>query len=163
MAMAPMPENETHRLDVLRSLDILDSPSELCFNVAVLLAAKALKAPVATVSLVDQDRQWFKAIKGLDVTETPRELAFCAHTILGHEPLVVCDALRDSRFKHNPLVTHAPHVRSYVGMPLRVKDANVGALCVIDHVPRQFGRTQLTLLRKLADMVEVFLTAQGPR
>ncbi|HEX4879949.1 MAG TPA: GAF domain-containing protein [Limnobacter sp.] len=163
MMPIPMPENELQRLDVLQRLNILDTPSELCFNVAVSLAAKALKAPMAAVSLVDSERQWFKASKGLSMYETPRDWAFCAHTILADQPFVVNDALQDERFRDKRLVTHAPFVRSYVGMPLRVQGANVGALCVIDHVPREFGRTQLTLLRKLADMVEVFLTAQGPR
>ncbi|WP_370263163.1 GAF domain-containing protein [Limnobacter sp.] len=163
MQVAPIPVDEAQRLGVLRSLDILDTPSELCFNVAVGLAAKALKAPVAAVSLVDENRQWFKAMKGLNVRETPREVAFCAHTILGDEPLVVPNTTVDDRFKNNVLVTHAPHIRSYVGMPLRVKDAKVGTLCVIDHEPREFGRAQLCMLRKLADMVEMFLVAQGPR
>ena len=163
MQLAPMPVNEPQRLDVLRKLGILDTPSELCFNVAVSLAAKSLKTPIAAVSLVDKNRQWFKAAQGLSVAETPREIAFCAHAILDRAPLIVNNALNDERFSENRLVTQAPHIRSYMGMPLHVHDVNVGTLCVIDYVPRQFDDTQVRILRKLANMVELFLTAKGPR
>lgn len=163
MQLAPMPINEPQRLDVLRKLGILDTPSELCFNVAVSLAAKSLKTPIAAVSLVDKNRQWFKAAQGLSVAETPREIAFCAHAILDRAPLIVNNALEDERFNTNRLVTQAPHIRSYMGMPLNVHNVNVGTLCVIDYVPRQFDDTQIRVLRKLANMVELFLTAKGPR
>jgi GAF domain-containing protein len=163
MLLAPMPVNEPQRLDVLRKLGILDTPSELCFNVAVSLAAKSLKTPIAAVSLVDRNRQWFKAIQGLSVAETPRDIAFCAQAILDRAPLIVNNALDDERFCNNRLVTEAPHIRSYMGMPLTVQNVNVGTLCVIDYVPRQFDNTQVKVLRKLANMDELFLMAKGPR
>lgn len=163
MQVAPMPVNETQRLDVLRRLGILDTPSEMCFNVAVNLAAKSLKTPIAAVSLVDKNRQWFKAAKGLNISETPRDMAFCAHAILEQQPLIVPNALNDERFSNNRLVTQAPYIRSYMGMPLRVENVNVGTLCVLDYVPRQFDNTQVKILRKLANMVELFLIATGPR
>jgi diguanylate cyclase (GGDEF)-like protein len=109
---------------------------------------------MAAVSLVDRDRQWFKSIQGLDATETPRSVAFCAHTILQAVPLVVEDATLDPRFAANPIVIGEPHIRSYAGVPLRSSEGyNLGSLCGIDTVPREFQVAELELLKSFAALV----------
>ena len=110
--------------------------------------------PICAVSLVDRERQWFKSTQGIDVTETPRSMSFCSHTILDPGLLVVPNAIDDHRFSNNPLVTGAPHIRSYAGAPLRTPDGyNVGALCAIDTVPRDFSEAQLGILSSFAVLV----------
>lgn len=163
---APLPEDEGARLDALHALEVLDTPPEERFDRVTRIAAALFDVPMALVSLVDAERQWFKSHHGLDATETPREMAFCGHAILNDDPLVVPDAHRDARFADNPLVTGPPHVRFYAGVPLRVRDvagtrAAVGTLCVLDHRPREIERDQLRLLCDLATLVEDELVA-GP-
>jgi diguanylate cyclase (GGDEF)-like protein len=110
--------------------------------------------PICAVSLVDRERQWFKSIQGLDAAETPRSISFCTHTIKTHEPLIVKDALEDDRFNTSPLVLQAPHIRSYAGAPLYTPDGyNVGALCAIDTVPREFSDAQIGILKSFAALV----------
>jgi GAF domain-containing protein len=119
------------------------------------IASQLFDVPIALVSLVDRDRQWFKSRHGLEVSETPRETAFCAHAILGRTVLQVPDALQDSRFADNPLVTGPPRVRFYAGAPLAAADGSrVGTLCLIDQRARELDAQQLALLRDLADLVE---------
>jgi GAF domain-containing protein len=130
---------------------VLDTPPEPGFDDLALLASHVCGTPIAMVSLVDADRQWFKSRVGLDLTETPREVAFCAHAIAGTEPLVVPDALADDRFAGNPLVVGDPKIRFYAGAPLRVGDGHaVGTLCVIDRVPRELTGEQRQALEALA-------------
>ncbi len=124
------PNNEEARLKSLHSLDILDTPAEERFDRYTRLAQRMLNVPIALVSLVDTDRQWFKSCLGLDAVETSREVSFCGHTILCDELLVVNDALADERFADNPLVTGAPNIRFYAGYPLIYSDgSNLGTLC----------------------------------
>jgi GAF domain-containing protein len=119
---------------------------------------------MALVSLVDRDRQWFKSRHGLDVTETPRETAFCAYAILARAALQIPDALQDARFADNPLVTGPPRVRFYAGAPLAAADGSlVGTLCLIDQRARRLDDQQLGLLRDLADLVEAELASPTGR
>jgi diguanylate cyclase (GGDEF)-like protein len=152
---APTPPGEARRLEALRSYDVLDTEPEQVFDDLTQVAAVLCDTPIALVSLVDAQRQWFKARVGLDVTETPRELAFCAHAIL--EPsrvFTVTDAHEDSRFSGNPLVTADPLIRFYAGVPLVSADGQaLGTLCVIDRKPRELGQQQEEALRALARQV----------
>ena len=155
MSPAPLPPYEADRLATLRGLDLLDTPGEDAFDDLTRLAAHVCGTPIALISLVDCDRQWFKSAYGLDLRETARDVAFCAHAILtpGH-PTVVEDARNDSRFTHNPLVTGAPHVRAYAGVPLVWSDNQpIGTLCVMDRVPRSLSTAQLDALACIARQV----------
>jgi GAF domain len=146
-----MPIDETRRLATLRACNILDTEPEAVFDGLVALAAQIAGTPIALVSLVDESRQWFKARIGLEARETPRELAFCAHAIMEPKPLVVEDATMDSRFADNPLVTGAPGIRSYAGIPLEAGDGlRLGTLCVIDTQPRRLTHEQIAALQILA-------------
>ena len=145
------PPNEAARLAILRALHLLDTPAEPVFDALTRLATRLLHTPVALISLVDESRQWFKSNVGLAATETPRDLAFCAHAIQGSEPLVVEDACQDPRFQGNPLVTGQNPVRAYAGVPLTTSEGlALGTLCVIDHHVRVFSANDLETLKDLA-------------
>ncbi len=155
---ADLPENETERLAVLREHRILDTPPGEEFDDLVRLAAHICDVPISAVSLIDTDRQWFKSIYGLDLQETSRDSAFCAHTLLGPELMVVPDAQADPRFADNPLVTGDPHIRFYAGAPLVTEDGYaLGSLCVIDRVPRQLTPAQQSALRALGRQASALL------
>ena len=155
-----IPDDEPSRLAALRALDVLDTPAEERFDRLTRLARRLFDVPIALVSLVDQDRQWFKSRAGLDATETPRDVSFCGHTILDDRPLVVPNALDDARFADSPLVLAEPNVRFYVGWPLKAPDGQrIGALCLMDRRPRPFGNDDLAALQDLAAMVEHELAA----
>ena len=162
MSPADRPENETHRLLSLRSLQVLDTESHGEFDAFVRAAASVCGTPIALITLVDDDRQWFKANFGLTgVTETPRDSAFCAHTILQDELLTVTDTLQDPRFIDNPLVTGDPNIRFYAGAPLTLRNGmKVGSLCVIDRIPRQINESQEKVLEFLADGVVQLLESR---
>ncbi|WP_419831703.1 GAF domain-containing sensor histidine kinase [Endozoicomonas atrinae] len=154
MKSAPLPENEAERLQTLLQLDILDTLEEQCYDDLTLLAAQICGTPIALVSLIDKDRQWFKSHYGLAARETQRDYAFCAHAILEEGPFVVMDADKDERFSDNPLVTGDPLVKFYSGMPLVLENSMpVGTLCVIDHIPRELSESQLTALEALSRQV----------
>ena len=154
MTVAALPPNETERLALLRELDLLDTPAEPVFDRVVRLASRLLKVPMAAFSLVDCERQVFKARVGLDARETSRDAAFCAHAILQDEPLLVPDAQRDPRFEANPLVTGAPDIRFYAGVPVRSSDGlALGTLCAIDTVPRELDAEQRAVLVDLAAII----------
>ncbi len=151
MKSAPIPSNEIERLAALSEAAILDTPPETAFDDLTKLAARICGVPIALVSLVDAQRQWFKSKVGLDASETSRDLAFCAHALLEENVFVVPDALKDERFFDNPLVAGAPNVRFYAGAQLTSQEGlNVGTLCVIDHEPRQLSEEQVETLRGLA-------------
>jgi signal transduction histidine kinase len=151
---APLPDNETDRLAALYALDILDSAPEQDFDDIVALAANVCGTPVALVTLVDTDRQWFKARVGTDLTETSRDLSFAAHAILGRELLVVPDTSKDARFSDNPSVDMDGGIRFYAGAPLITTDGYaLGTLCVMDKGPRTLDSEQQQALRALARQV----------
>ena len=154
-ARPSIPANEVDRLAELRDLDVLDTDAEAGFDELTRLASAICGTPMALVSLVDADRQWFKSNVGVDAAETPREVAFCAHAINAPDELfVVPDASEDPRFKENPLVTGGPGVRFYAGMPIETKTGSaIGTLCVIDRTPRELTDAQREALKTIAHAV----------
>lgn len=154
------PDNERLRLDALRRMAILDTSAEERFDRITRMARNMFDVPISLVSLVDEDRQWFKSCCGLPVPETPRDISFCGHAILGDDLFVVEDATRDLRFADNPLVSGDPHIRFYAGSPLQIGEGyKLGTLCIIDRKPRLLDERQRDLLTDLAGMVERELAA----
>ncbi|MFC3606773.1 PAS domain S-box protein [Stutzerimonas tarimensis] len=152
--VVPFPASEAERLYLLRALQILDTAPEPVFDRLTRLLAHGLGTPIALISLVDENRQWFKSRVGFDMSETPRDQAFCAHAIVDDEPFVVPDAWQDERFANNPLVLDAPHIRFYAGVPIRTQDGlALGTLCAIDTRPRSITADELQILQDLADVV----------
>src|SRR5512135_1779697 len=155
---APLPDNETERLQALRDYHILDTGKEQAYDDITALAAYLCDVPIALISLVDESRQWFKSRVGLNRRETPRDVAFCAHAILQSEPLIVRDALKDARFADSALVTRAPHIRFYAGFPLASPEGYaLGTLCAIDRKPRQLSAAQKTAMQALSRQVMALL------
>ena len=151
MPAAPLPNDEARRLAALRALKVLDTADEPVFDALTALASEIAGTPIALISLVDQDRQWFKSRVGLDALQTPREQAFCGYAILGDEPLAVPDATQDRRFLDNPLVTGAPDIRAYLGAPLIGAQGDAyGTLCVIDRKPIDWAPEKVAELQRLA-------------
>ena len=148
---APLPPDETQRLAALHQYAVLDTPAEMVFDDLTELSARICEAPIALISLIDENRQWFKSRVGLDVAETTRDIAFCAHAIHQKELFIVPDATRDARFADNPLVMGEPGIRFYAGAPLLTSDGYVlGTLCVIDYQPREMNSHQQSALRVLS-------------
>ncbi|WP_132389640.1 sensor domain-containing diguanylate cyclase [Novosphingobium sp. PhB165] len=146
--------DEPGRLAALRSLEVLDTPPEEPFENIVALVRTVLGVPMAAVTLIDEDRQWFKARSGLGVSETPRNVSFCTYAIRQSEPMLVNDARLDSRFAENPYVTGDPNVRSYAGVPLLTPEGyNVGVLCAIDDKVRTFTTSEVEMLSNFARIV----------
>lgn len=156
MQAPAIPDYERQRLDALRRLAILDSSAEERFDRITRMARNLFEVPISLISLVDGERQWFKSRCGLDAQETPRDISFCGHAILGEEIFVVEDATRDPRFADNPLVLGDPHIRFYAGSPLHIAGGyKVGTLCLIDRQPRQLdARTVYSSLGSEIDVVE---------
>ena len=149
-----IPPDEKQRLRALEAYQILDTLPEQVYDDLTALAAYICQTPIALVSLVDQDRQWFKSMVGLDASETPRDISFCGHVVADQEMLIVSDAYRDERFADNPLVTNAPQIRFYAGAPLITPDQfYLGTLCVIDTKPREITDEERGLLEALARQV----------
>ena len=163
MPAAPLPSNESVRLQSLADYQILDSLPEQEYDDIVGIAARICRTPIAVVSLVDADRQWFKARVGVDVSQTDRSAAFCAHAILNQdEVLAVRDATKDPRFLDNPLVTGAPHIRFYAGSPLVTPQGiALGTLCVIDSIPRELSPEQLLSLKALGRQTTSLIELRG--
>ena len=155
MSPPPKPDNEEARLDALYSFDILDSAPEQGFDDLVRIAAGICGVPMAAVTLIDRDRQWFKAQVGIEHPDPSRESSFCAHAILAPErTMVVPDATRDTRFADNPLVTAENDIRFYAGAPLLTRDGfALGALCVVDDQPRDLAPFQCEALEALSRQV----------
>lgn len=154
MPIIPLPENEDERLASLESYDILDTLEEDEFDEITQLASQICQTPVALITLIDQKRQWFKSAVGTDIRETPRELAFCAHTILEKEVLVINDARKDVRFADNPLVTGDPNVTFYAGAPIINEEGYpLGSICVIDTEVKELSAQQIAALKTLSNQV----------
>ncbi len=148
---APLPADEEQRLAALHGLDVLDTGPEERFDRFTAEARETLDVPIALVSLIDEDRQWFKSTAGLDAEETPRDQAVCAHAILSPDIFLVPDLLTDPRFADNPAVSGEARIRAYAGVPLELRDGSrVGTFCVLDHRPREFDIDQVAELRRLA-------------
>ncbi len=155
-----IPIDENQRLKTLRSLNILDTPPEERFDRLTRMAKLMFGVPIALVNIVDENRQWFKSRIGLSVNETPRDVSFCGHAILGDEVFIIPDATKDDRFADNPLVTNDPFIRFYAGCPLRFVDGSkLGTLCILDKKPRQFSVEDLEALKDLASTTEHELAA----
>lgn len=149
---APIPDNEPERLAALRALDVLDSAEEEIYDTIVRAAAEICQTSMASLTFIDSNRQWFKSKVGLSGRETPRDVSFCGHAILGPELFVVEDALADVRFRHNPFVQGEPNIRFYAGMPLLTETGlALGTLCVIDSAPRSLNVQQKAALGVLAN------------
>ena len=147
----PAGEEEDRRLQALYDLTILDTPAEDSFDRITRIAMTALHAPMAALSLIDRDRQWFKSRQGVDLVETPRNISFCTNTIEKDGPFIVPDTSNDPRFCANPLVVGYPHIRFYLGVPLRTAAGyNIGALCINDTVPRVVSQDEIDVLQDLA-------------
>jgi GAF domain-containing protein len=154
MANRKLVTNESARVKALHKYAILDTEPEQSFDDLVLLASFICKTPIALISLVDEDRQWFKSKMGLSISETPREIAFCATAIQQPDVFVVPDTLNDERFRNNPLVTSEPNVRFYAGAPLIDEEGHaLGTICVIDRIPRDFAPDQQVALKALSRLV----------
>lgn len=155
MTEPPIPPDEAKRQRALDALDILDTAPEERFDRLTRIACRSFGVPIALVSLVDSDRQWFKSRQGLDATETPRAMSFCGHAILENEIFEVPDTREDERFADNPLVQSDPHIRFYAGAPIAAQDGSqVGTLCLIDREPRTLDEDDRALLNDLARLVE---------
>lgn len=162
MQEAVIPANEAKRLAVLRSLGLLDTVPEERFDRVTRMAQRLFDVPIALVSLVDEDRQWFKSRQGLAAAETPRSVAFCSHTILQDDVMVVEDTRLDARFADNPLVSGEPNIRFYAGAPIIGPDGMaLGTLCVIDREPRSMDEADQRTLEDLAELIgdEIAVTA----
>jgi GAF domain-containing protein len=155
MMATPIPiKNEAARVEALHKYAILDTEPEQAFDDLVLLASFVCKTPMAMISLVDEDRQWFKSKVGVSISETPREIAFCATAIQQPDVFIVPDTLKDERYRNNPLVVSEPNVRFYAGAPLIDEDGHaLGTICVVDRVPREFVPDQQAALKALSRLV----------
>lgn len=153
MLAAPIPNNDAERLAALYALLMLDTPPEERFDKIVSFAAAEFDVPIALLTLVDENRQWFKAQQGMDVCETSRDVSFCGHAILRPDIMVIPDALADDRFADNPLVTGDPLIRFYAGAPLIMPSGHaLGTLCVIDTKPREMDAIELAIFSTLRDL-----------
>ena len=154
MSLVTLLDDEVGRIAALNRYNILDTGHEERFDRITKVVEMALNCPITAISLVDVERQWFKSQRGLDVNETPRDMAFCAHTIQDSKPMIVENARKDPRFSDNPLVLGDPNIGSYLGVPLLSPEGyNIGTLCAIDTAPRKFHDNAIELLTQLAQLV----------
>lgn len=155
MHKPPLPKDEAARLATLQKLKLLDTDFEERYDRITRMAQRLFGVPIALLSLVDRDRQWFKSCQGLNVRETPRDISFCGHAILGDQPLIVDDATNDERFHDNPLVVNDPAIRFYAGEPIKsLEGSKIGTLCIIDRQTRHLSDDDIATLHDLAAMVE---------
>lgn len=155
MIKPELPANEAERLHALRSLQILDTSHEERFDRVTRMAKRMFGVEISLVSIIDEDRQWFKSKQGLDATETPRDVSFCGHAINEDGLFIVPDTIEDARFFDNPLVTGAPNIRFYAGYPLKLRQGiSLGTLCLIDSKPQHLDEEDKQLLNDLGAMIE---------
>ena len=158
MIPAPIPENDTDRVESLEKMNLMSTPREGDLDRITRTAQKIFQTEIALISLVDKDRQWFKSRCGLDATETPRDISFCGHAVQSDETFVVSDAALDERFYDNPLVTDGPKVKFYAGQPLTNSEGyRIGTLCVISPTARKISEADRLTLQDLGRLVEVVL------
>jgi GAF domain-containing protein len=155
MKKAPIPQNEKERLLSVYALELLDTPPEERFDLFTRVATKIFEVPISILTLVDANREWFKSCQGLPNHEGDRAISFCGHALLENEILVIPDAKKDPRFSDNPMVTGAPYIRFYAGVPILSGDGQrVGTFCIKDTKPREFTQEDRSALRQLALLVE---------
>jgi len=155
MIKPEIPKNEAERLHALRTLKILDTSHEERFDRVTRMAKRMFDVSISLVSLVDEDRQWFKSSQGLEVTEMPRDISFCGHAINQDGLFIIPNAIEDERFADNPLVTDAPNIRFYAGYTLKIREGlNIGTLCLIDEKPKLMDEEDKQLLKDLGAMIE---------
>lgn len=160
MQKPAIPDSENTRLESLKALNILDTPPEERFDSLTRLAKRTFDVPTVLISLVDENRQWFKSSVGIEVSETPREVSFCGHAINGEKVFVVPDAQQDERFAGNPLVAHEEGIRFYAGYPLKAENGEkLGTLCIIDYKSRELAEEDINALADLGTLVERELSA----
>ncbi len=160
MKVPDIPHDEEARLTSLRSLHILDTPAEERFDRLTRIAKRIFDVPIVLVSLVDENRQWFKSRVGISISETPRDISFCGHAILGTDIFIIPDAKKDERFADNPLVVNEPYIRFYAGCPLiSPNGSKLGTLCIMDRKPRSLSNEDLEIIKDLASSVERELAA----
>lgn len=159
MKKPDIPDDERARLEKLRLLNVLDTLPEERFDRLTRMAKRMFGVPIALVSLVDKNRQWFKSCVGLRASETSRDISFCGHAILGNDVFIIPNAVEDERFADNPLVLTDPNIRFYAGCPLALNGYRLGTLCIIDRKPRRFELEDVEALKDLASMVERELAA----
>ena len=159
MKAAELPANELDRLQSVKKLGILDTKPEERFDVITREAVAAFKVPIATITVMDKEREWYKSCQGLNVREVSRELSFCAHAMLSRNIFVVEDTLRDPRFADNPMVTGEPHIRFYAGVALTNEEGHhIGVFCIKDTKPRTLTPDEIVLLMDFAQRALVELT-----
>ena len=159
MIAPALPDNEAQRLSTLYQLNILDTEREERFDRITRIACKLFSVPIAFVSFVEAERQWIKSTHGFEITEAIRKTSFCAHAILKDEITIIEDATKDKRFFDNPFVIGEPHIRFYLGCPIKINHANVGILCLIDNKPRKKSSINESDVRDLTQMIELELEA----
>lgn len=159
MQSAPIPHNETERLTALQQLGILDTDPEERFDAITLELSQKLNMPIAIISLIDKDREWYKSCQGLNIKESPRDISFCGHAMLARDVFIVEDALRDPRFADNPNVIGGQKIRFYAGAALHDHKTHlpIGVLCVKDYQPRQMSTEDIDILLQLAKRAETEL------
>ncbi|MFN8576091.1 MAG: ATP-binding protein [Candidatus Sericytochromatia bacterium] len=158
MLLAPIPTNEKQRIESLKTYNILDTLPEKTYDDLTMLASYICETPISVISFVDQDRHWFKSKIGLNATETPRNVGFCAHAIMKDEMFIISDTLQDARFVNNPLVVSEPNIRFYAGAPITTTNGEIlGEICVIDNKPRELNESQVKALEALGRQVMIQL------
>jgi len=161
MQSAPIAKNERERLQKVLELGILDTEPEESFDVITKEAQNIFKVPIATVTIIDEKREWYKSCQGLNAKEAPREISFCAHAMLSETVFIIEDTLKDSRFRDNPMVMGEPYIRFYAGVSLHNKDfVSIGVFCVKDTKPRIFSTTEIGKLLELASRAEIELNKE---
>jgi GAF domain-containing protein len=158
-----MPDNEAERVAALKRTGILDTGPDPLFDQLTQMGARKLRMPTCLISLVDDDRQWFKSRVGMQPQSTPREIAFCDHAIRGNSVMIIPDATKDPRFANNPLVAEGIQIRFYAGAPIIHEGHNIGTFCVIDYKPNPtFSEHQVRMLEQLAQMTSRLLSNETP-
>ena len=162
MKYAPIPPNDEERLKVLHQLNILDTPPEPRFDALTKEAVEKLHVPIAIISIIDKDREWFKSCQGLDTKEGPRNTSFCGHAMLASEMFIVEDTLKDERFKDNPQVMGKPFIRFYAGIALHeaLTDYVLGVFCIKDTKPRDLSLSEINTFLDIAKKAEIELNTK---